>query len=408
MRFIPDPELLDSPRGRSALTASPHLNYSAPQISGTHQTKVLVIGAGLAGISMLAQLHHTDPETFEDTMVIDPHGAFARRFLDRTGAINQKTLRSPYEHHLGVHNRDECELIDFARFHWEHLTPIERGQVRVAQGGNRAVVPMDVFESHTDHVVGTHDMNKILRKGYVQKVTQEGSHYVATGEGFEIRAQNVVLCTGEARNDDHDYPGWKTVPWDETEAYRGEAPVAVSGAGLTAAYLLMELLSHNGSVHWVARSEPRFQCSDVDARFFRPEGRHIFRTADRARQDEMLGIHRRSSVMFEFRPRLERARNSGQLTMHKSVDTLPQGTDIITAHGTKPELPAIDLELMDPMLEGRLPVDNWFCVREREPRGLYAMGTHGVYAAGPAARNIDGIRYAAEVIVSQILGRKAE
>lgn len=356
----------------------------------------------MAATSLLSHLSHRAARIYNESIVLDRDGAFCSRFFSRADSIGQKTLRSPYEHHLGTHNNHECELVDFARFNWEHLTPIEKGQVRMAQSGQRSVVPMDIFEAHTNHVIQVHGMKSLLKKGEALSIQRSGESYVVRGERFAVFADSVVICTGESRNDEHQYLGHQTVPWDQTEALADGDEVSVSGAGLTGAYLINKLLKRFSKVYWIKRGEARFQCSDVDAKFFRPEGRALFRNSSAEEQKALLGLHRRSSIMFEFEPILKAALDSGRLVSLESAAELPDDVPVVLAHGTQPELPDIDLALAAPIVDGRLPVDNSFRVREEAPSRLFAIGTHGVYAGGPAARNIDGIRYAAEVVASEL------
>lgn len=342
------------------------------------------------------------PHVLDRTIAIDRHGKYGERFFQRASSIDQTTLRSPYEHHLGTHRERECELLDFARFNWEFLTPRERGQVRMAQSGQRSVVPMDIFEAHTEHVIRVHNLESILRRGEVEKVSREGEHYVVQGPGFVVTAGAVVVCSGERRNDEHSLAEHPTIPWDEVDSVDMDENMAVSGSGLSAAYLLRKLLRTRQHVFWLQGGDTRFQCSDVDAKFFRPEGRALFRNASIEEKRMLLGLHRRSSIMFEFSPILRSAMADGKISAVDSEPGLPEQLSVITAHGTKPELPAASLQLQEPMIDGRLPLDNDFRVKECTPGRMFAIGTHGVFAGGPAARNIDGIRYAAEVVSEQI------
>ena len=95
--------------------------------------------------------------------------------------------------------------------------------------------------------------------------------------------------------------------WDESGA-RGRAAGSVVGAGLTAAHLVTGALDAGREVHWVIReSGERYQCADVNSTFFRPEGRKRFDSVGWADRLDLMGRFRRASIMFEFRPRFERA-----------------------------------------------------------------------------------------------------
>lgn len=405
MLFTPDPVLLDSPRGRPQILDLGEIEAAevAPRILGEEYASVALIGGGLASVSVLTYLWHEKPSLYKKAIVIDREGRFASRFFRRARMIGQRTLRSPYEHHLGTHNHGECELLDIARFNWENLTDFERGQVRMAQAGRRSVVPLDIFESHIMHVINLHDMNSLIRQGEVLSISRRANLYRIEGEGFNLFASHVIICTGERRNDQHSYFGRKVIKWDECLDVNDGSSIAVSGSGLTAAYLVSMFLERFNRVHWISRDGLRYGCSDVDSKFFRPEGREEFRSANLATKREMLHKFRKPSIMFEFRPYLEEAISSGRILLHRDDHNIDPSVDIVLAHGTKPESPTILFSVKKKELpDGGIFVDDKFRIPENRPGSCFAIGSHGAYAVGPAARNIDGIRYAAEVVCREI------
>ena len=138
-RFVPPSYLLDSPRGRRLSVASwPELEGKATP----RDTDVLIVGGGLAGVSLGSHLFHLGI----DFLLVDPARHLGRRFLQRTGAIGQTTLRPPYAHNVGCQSSPDLDMLDFAKLHWHVLAAYERDQVRLATAGLRAIVPMDVFE----------------------------------------------------------------------------------------------------------------------------------------------------------------------------------------------------------------------------------------------------------------------
>ena len=150
--FVPSPHLLDSPRGRDW----PRLPKATapgrdPQPSGT--VDVVIVGAGPAGLAVASALWHRG---ITDLVLLDRETRPCARFFRRIDTLNQRVLRSPYEHHPGVEGFRDCELVDFARLHWGLLTPVERNEIRMSQAGHRSVVPVDVFEAYCDHLIASH------------------------------------------------------------------------------------------------------------------------------------------------------------------------------------------------------------------------------------------------------------
>ena len=116
--FVPHPRLLDSPRHRDW----PRLPEPAPpaRVTTSATTDVVIVGAGPAGLAIATALWHVG---VRDVVLVDRAGPPVARFLDRVDLLDQRVLRSPYEHHPGVEGYRDCELRDFARLHWSLLTP---------------------------------------------------------------------------------------------------------------------------------------------------------------------------------------------------------------------------------------------------------------------------------------------
>ncbi|UVS79904.1 Monoamine oxidase [Actinokineospora sp. UTMC 2448] len=398
--FMPSPELLDSPRRRPwpGLTPLPAHRADTPP----ERVAVAVVGAGPAGLAVASALWHLG---IEDVALLDAGERTCGRFLDRVDRLGQRVLRSPYEHHPGVEGYRDCELLDFARLHWGLLTPVERREVRMAQAGHRSVVPLDVFEAFCGHVADAHAVGERTWRATVRSVVPRAEDVVLRTDTGDVRARYVVLCLGEERGTAPD--GWHAGYWDEPVPDDG--PLVVVGAGLSAAHLLADALAAGREAHWVMRaSQERYQCADVNAAFFRPEGRARFQDTPWERRLDLMSRHRRASVMFEFRPLLEAAEADGRLTVHRGVEVesvadgrvrLADGRVVAGGHvalclGTRPSIGA-----------GLLPdavvnaVDGW---PDLDPRTLsythaprvLAVGAATAMALGPAARNIDGHRVA--------------
>ncbi len=319
-RFLPHPELLDSPRHRD-WPPYPAAGLPAPSGAPPESADVAIVGAGPAGLAVAAALWHLD---VRDIVIIDRDGRPAGRFLGRIDRLDQRVLRSPYEHHPGVEGYRDCELRDFARMHWSLLTPVERREIRMSQAGHRSVVPVDVFEAYCRHTAAVHGVPQRLWQGEVAGLEPGVDRVRVRGAGFEVTARFAVLCQGERRRRAPaawwagDRPAGVSY-WDEPVP-AGAGHRVVVGAGLTAAHLVRNALARGHRVEWVLRGEAeRYQCSDVNASFFRAEGRARFDGVPWADRLALLRRERRASVMFEFRPLLAEAEADGRLTVHRGV-----------------------------------------------------------------------------------------
>ncbi|MET9293139.1 NAD(P)-binding domain-containing protein [Streptomyces sp. NPDC003077] len=419
--FIPAPELLDSPRGRRLVGATPSalMVPERPELPPT--ASAVIVGGGLAALSLAARLWH---DGIRDYLILERGPRLGGQFFERTASVGQMILRSPYEHHPGAEGHSDCEMLDFARLNWNHLTAIEQNEVRMAQSGQRAVAPLDVFEGFCSHVAATHSITERSRRAEVQKVVADGDGWrVATDRG-DVRATAVVLAVGEARREAPD--GWDTAServryWDEPcEPIDGRH--AVIGAGLSAAHIVADLCARGLAVDWVFRGKEHYQCADVNAAFFRPEGRAIFHLDSLERRWAMLSVERRPSIMFEFRPRLRAWEEVGLLSVHRETVVTELRADptgvalcidggaplrVSQAHlalGTRPPL-APEVSGAEIRTHGGLPLMDETTLQISGITGLYAIGALASLALGPATRNIDGHRVAAARISTSLRRR---
>jgi len=426
-RFLPHPRLLDSPRHRDwpAFSAPQVPDGSPPPPTGAD---VVIVGAGPAGLAVAAALWHVG---VRDVVIIDRDGAPVARFLGRVDRLNQRVLRSPYEHHPGVEGYRDCELRDFARMHWSLLTSVERREIRMSQAGHRSVVPVDVFDAYCRHTSVIHQVPQRLWLGEVGSVEPGADRVLVRGGDFTIEARHVVLCLGEERRDapaswwSGDRPN-AVGYWDEP-VHPDAGHVAVVGAGLTAAHLIHNALDRGARVDWVLRKDTeRYQCSDVNASFFRAEGRARFggqaRQVPWAERLALMSRERRASVMFEFQPLLTAAEANGRLTVHRGngiravgdghVELADgrrvTGDQVLLALGTTPSigtglLPEASVGARD----GWPDLDERTLAYRHAPR-VYAAGAAACMVLGPAARNIDGHRVATARIAGAIAAQVRE
>ncbi|MFJ2821523.1 FAD/NAD(P)-binding protein [Streptomyces toxytricini] len=421
--FIPVPEILDSPRGRRLAGAIP-VALRVPDHTGLPDSApVVIVGGGLAALTLAARLWHHGVREY---LILERGERIGGQFFDRVAAVGQLVLRSPYEHHPGAEGHRDCEMLDFARLNWEHLTPTERNEVRMAQSGQRAVAPLDIFEAYCSHVAATHGVTERSRRADVREIVAHGDGWRVLTDRGEVRAQAVVLAVGETRRPAPDH--WDTASdrvryWDEPLGEKVTGRHAVVGAGLSAAHIVHDLCSRGLPVDWVFRGTEHYQCADVNAAFFRPEGRAIFHLDALEQRRTMLSVERRPSIMFEFQPRLREWEKSGLLTVHReteitdlrahgsgarlhtAADTEPISVDHVhLALGTRtliaPEVKGVELTLHD-----GLPAMDEHTLQLADAPGLHAIGAIGSLALGPATRNIDGHRVAAARIADALRAR---
>lgn len=419
-KFLPHPDLLTSPRRRD--WPDYPVVARAPGTAPPPVADVVIVGAGPAGLAVAAALWHLG---VHDIVMIDRDGRVAGRFHDRIDRIGQRVLRSPYEHHPGVEGYRDCELRDFARAHWAQLTGIERREVRMSQAGHRSVVPVDVFEAYCLHTAAIHGVPGRLWPGEVGEVSPSAGHVtvrgVSRGAGFTIDARYAVLCQGEETRAAPEgwWPGERPAGiayWDE-EAPADATREVVVGAGLTSAHLIHNALARGRSVSWVVReNSERYQCSDVNASFFRAEGRARFDGVPWAERLALMGQQRRASVMFEFRPLLREAEADGRLTVHRgvTVDGVEEGAVVLgggervagdhvwLALGTVPSiggglLPGEVVAARD----GWPDLDDRTLAYRHAPR-VFAVGAATCMVLGPAGRNIDGHRVATARVATSV------
>lgn len=422
LTFIPEPSLLDSARGRQwPAYPGPARSIRVDQPPDTPD--VVIVGAGPAGLAVASALWHLG---VHDIALLDRTGPPCRRFFDRIDGLEQRVLRSPYEHHPGVEGYHDCELLDFARLHWAWLSPVERREIRMAQAGHRSVVPVDVFEAFCHHVSTVHGVYQRTWHADVTGVAPEADAVLVRTRDTALAARYAVLCLGEERRPAPD--SWwvdachrpeHVTYWDEPVPAGAESVIVV-GAGLTSAHLITQALADGRVVHWVMRGEERYQCSDVNAAFFRAEGRAQFDGVPWAERLVTMGRERRASVMFEFQPALRAAEADGRLVVHRGRDVagiaatgrgaavcFTDGVTVSAEHvvlalGT---VPATGTQLMPSGLvnarDGWPDLDERTLAYRNAPR-VFAVGAAAGMVLGPAARNIDGHRVATARVAATI------
>jgi cation diffusion facilitator CzcD-associated flavoprotein CzcO len=203
--------------------------------------------------------------------------------------------------------------------------------------------------------------------------------------------------------------------------------LTVVGAGLSAAHLITNALTAGQTVQWVLRdTNERYQCADVNSKFFRAEGRARFDGVPWTDRLNLMSGERRASVMYEFRPLLEEAEADGRLTVHRgravtAVAAKPAGPPVVwLSGGTRVDGDLVVLALGMNVSTGTqlLPADlvglrdGWPDLDERtlayrNAPSVFAVGAAAGMVLGPAARNIDGHRVATARVATTIAARLA-
>ncbi|GHD81399.1 NAD(P)-binding domain-containing protein [Streptomyces goshikiensis] len=417
--FIPAPEILDSPRGRRLAGATPAALVVPDLPALPASAPVVIVGGGLASLTLAARLWH---HGIRDYLILERGTRLGGQFFERVAAVGQLILRSPYEHHPGAEGHRDCEMLDFARLNWEHLTATEQNEVRMAQSGQRAVAPLDVFEGYCSHVAATHGVTGQARRADVREVVADGAGWRVLTDRGEVRAEAVVLAVGEVRRPAPEH--WDTTSthvryWDQHCERPAGGRHAVIGAGLSSAHIVHDLCNRGLPVDWVFRGTEHYQCADVNAAFFRPEGRAMFHQDSLEQRRSMLSVERRPSIMFEFRPRLQAWEESGLLTVHRGAEitdlqTDGEGAHLAIAGGAPLSVDQVHLALgtntvFTAQVSGAkltfhegMPLMDEHTLQVSGVPGLYAIGALGSLALGPATRNIDGHRVAAARIADAL------
>ena len=389
---------------------------------------IVIIGGGIAGIALAIRLWHLG--LLSETILIEQASALVDPLFARMDALKQRVMRSPYEHHVGAEYVHDCEMLDFARANWRHLTDIERNEIRMAQSGQRSVVPVDIFRAYIRHVTETHAIVRQVRRGVVKAVRAIGPHhFVVNVDGHNLIARNVIWAVGEQTCPlplqlcamEQDGRSDLVVRWDASQLNFEVERAVVVGAGMSAAHLLLNLREAGAQVIWVIRGQERYQCTDVDARYFRPEGLSHFLDYPIDRRLHFVEGQRQASIMFEFAPILRSWEEQGGLTVYRQTEILglkPASTGALLhlSNGVKVQVDRVYAALgaepvFSPPLEadallhryGPYPVLNDDTLEVPHCPGAFVSGALASLSVGPAAKNIDGARIAADRISSRLV-----
>ena len=376
---------LDSPRRRAPLIGERTHRACTARLP-IAPLDVLVVGGGIHGTGMLGLLRRAGGLR---VLAISASDLLAADFFDRLDRLGQTVLRSGYEHHLAPDGA--LQLIDFAKLHAAELTGRERHHLALHLKSCRSLVPVDVFEGHINHLCAAFALTTLAHHDHVRRVGKGGrARYAAElASGETVEANTVILATGATAR------GTQPPEGPREEDGGEEGPVLVVGSGLSAAHRVLERLRARRRVHWVVRSAPRFQCSDISHEYFRTEGIRCFAALSCAERAKVLARELRGSISPEFRAPLHAAMEEGALRLHSVVPTPKSWSEVHHFHGF-----AFDKAAHEALCDlGSLgPLDDETLSYAKHP-GLFVCGWAALEAIGPAAKTIDGVRHAAERIL---------
>lgn len=382
---------LDSPRGRN-LTAIDNSERICRATISKSQYDVVIVGGGIHGVGMQLLIANLMPNL--RTVIISPSKVLASDFFNRVDTIGQTVLRSGYEHHLAPDGL--MQLSDFAKLNALELTDREIRQIELHVQTCRSIVPIDVFEGHVAYLCSEMSVGRDAVHGKVDEITQctNAGYRVTLSDGNQLEANYVILATGASKRRSR-------IGREKVDPDCASAPVLVIGGGLSAAHKVLELLDYGSRVRWEVRNKVRFQCSDVSHSYFRTEGIFRFQSLPPEKRLETLQMQLTSSVMPEFIDPFVNAEGTGQLQISLDYDDAEIFSSVHWFEGYFYDK-SVHQGLLGNRRLGELDLHT---LEYSDAPGVFVSGWAAMEAIGPAAKNIDGVRLAADRILP-IIRRK--
>ena len=354
---------------------------------------VAVIGGGIHGFGLLAQLLARMRNNTKEIRLIENKEYLCSGFLDSIDALRQTVLRSPYEHQLAPDGI--TQLLDFARLHINSLNIAERRHVQLALASCRSIVPLDVFEGHINHLAKVLAISDYCERDKILAVEpRNGEFLLRTQAGKSFRAERIVFATGAKPRSQRSEHNWDLESWKPQHG-----KLIVDGGGVTAAHAIVMLAERYDEVEWRIGSDLVFQCSDVPHMYFRTEGLSRFRGLDPAHRQTELRRALRSTVMPEYAVVLRKLAEKGKLRILRRETAIPdQQADRFSSMGYIPD-DCIKRVLSVCDSNGDMAINDKTLEVIQIP-GAYVSGWAAMSSAGPAAKNIDGVRICAERILA--------
>ena len=384
----------------------------------------LVIGGGIHGCTVASFLLKKGKVRVERLCIIDPHDKPMYKWKKNTERIGMEYLRSPSVHHIDV---DPFSLQKYA---------VHSNQEQTNFYGRYKRPSLELFNEHCEFIVKEANLHQCWHQGWVNSIEKEqGFWKVRTRNGYEVRAQNIVLSI--SINNQLNIPDWSKelravssnqvfhifeenpVPLSSLQP-----PVAVIGGGITAAHVTIKLSRmYPGKLLLIKRHPFRIEDFDSDPGWLGPKNLGSYHKIKNYEERRMMIQQSRNKgsltkELFYKLKRLERenkihiidgevesARASRSDITLKIKDVEIKVHNILLATGFLPSLPGKDW--LDQLIKDL----NLSCAKCGYPiinknlqwyPQLYVSGPLAELEVGPMARNISGARHAAERIVNSL------
>jgi thioredoxin reductase len=379
----------------------------------------LIIGGGIHGTYLAIYLMGRRGVKRDRIRILDPHEQPLALWQHFTANTGMAFLRSSHAHNL---HYDPWSLVTFAR------TRQGEGLARFIEPYGRPA--LDLFQAHSQRLIERYRMNELRIVARAEGLRRMADSWCVRTTVGSIAAHNVIIAIGATERPF--WPDWANNLRDagapihhifDADFYRASLPIgtqaAVVGGGITAAQTALTLAA-TMSVTLLMRHDVRVHDFDSDPRWIDPRQLAPFhREPDYAKRRAIISAARhRGSLPPDVAHDLQQAVLEGHLI--RRMETVERGvfaggkiqidlqqTDsisadyIILATGfdrVRPGGAWIDHAINDYGLptapDGYPIVDSTLCWSP----GLYVTGPLAELEVGPTARNIIGVRLAAERI----------
>ncbi|WP_198297528.1 FAD-dependent oxidoreductase [Deinococcus sp. DB0503] len=423
------PELLDSPTGRSFANEELH-RCLITQESPPQESEIVIIGGGIIGCGIAAQLWHQD-DLRNNFIILDSHHELCGNLFDTWGRIGQRVMRSPYDHHIAPDG--DLQMLDFARLRLSELTEVERQQVIIGLSGQRAVVPVDIFIAHTRHVISTHalqDRSYRIRVKKIVKLSDSSHNYsLILDNGHTLLCNRVIVAAGNEYRELNgvwsraleNFPDQVSFCDNPQRPSRGNR-ILVVGSGMTSAHTLVNCYKSGCQITWLLRNEERYRCADFDTAFFRKEGIARFeKIPTLIKKRELLVEESRGSIMLEFYPILQELEHNHNIDVLRFIEptSVIKHHDALSVHFNNGSSIEVDQVLLATGItpatsvlpkgvllhDGRYPELDTATLELIDYSGVHVAGALASLVLGPAAKNVDGARLASQKIIPALQSR---